>query len=86
MSRPNCIITGASGGIENVLALHMADRGYDLILHSRTIASLKPLLKIIDTGQFDINVIESLSLHSPECFFTYDCDRITNKGMYHMCW
>ena len=56
MSRPNCIITGASGGIGSALALHMADRGYDLILHSRTIASLKPLLKIIDTGQFDIHV------------------------------
>ena len=56
MSRPNCIITGASGGIGSALALHMADRGYDLILHSRTTASLKPLLKTIDAGQFDVLV------------------------------
>lgn len=56
MSRPNCIITSASGGIGNALALHMADQGYDLILHSRTIASLDPLVKTIDASQFDVHV------------------------------
>lgn len=56
MSRPNCIITGASGGIGSALALYLADRGYDLILHSRTTASLDPLLKTIDASQLDIHV------------------------------